>query len=65
MKVIELGCIYCGETRRKDPATGEGVRSAVAAYVTHLVESHWDLLEFGRKQRLEAGVPVNDAWTRI
>ena len=64
-KVIEIGCQLCGETRSKDLFTQEGMQLAVAAYIAHLVESHWDMLERGRQWRLESGVPVNDAWTRM
>lgn len=64
-KMVIIGCQFCDETRAKDPLTSIGVQQAMAAYIAHLVESHWDKLEYGRRVRLESGVPINDAWTRL
>lgn len=64
MKGIEITCAFCGQQKRV-PLSPEGVMSGMAAYIAHLIESHWDMLEHGRDQRADAGVPVNDAWTRI
>ena len=65
MKALEVGCQFCDQIRLKDPLTADGVRIAIAAYVAHLVESHWDKLELGRELRLATGIPINDAWTRL
>jgi len=65
MEKIEVGCQFCIQVRRKDPLNAEGVQLAIAAYIAHLIESHWDVLELGRERRMATGVPVNDAWTRI
>lgn len=64
-KSLEVGCQFCDETRCKDPLTAEGVQAAMAAYIAHLVESHWDMLKLGRDRRLATGLPVNDAWMRL
>lgn len=63
--VIEVRCQFCGESRAKDRMTAEGVQMALSSYVAHLVESHWDQLEFGRAIRLAAEKPIDDSWTRI
>ena len=57
-------CKFCGE-RKTIPLTGDGFMRGLAAYMVHMVESHWDKLEEGRAMRAAAGVPVNDAWTRL
>lgn len=64
MKGIEITCAFCGQSK-KVPLSLAGFGDGVSAYVAHLVESHWDMLELGRKMRMESDVPVNDAWTRI
>jgi hypothetical protein len=60
-----LSCKYCGESTRQHDLTEEDMAMMCAAYVAHLVESHWDILELGRAARLASGVPINDAWTRL
>lgn len=65
VKVIEVGCPYCPEVRRKDRLTRDGIRMAMTAYVAHLVESHWDMLEEGRRMRLATGRAIDDSWTRL
>jgi hypothetical protein len=47
-EAILIECPFCDETRCKDSLTPKGVRNALAAYMAHLVESHWDMLELGR-----------------
>jgi hypothetical protein len=63
-KAIEIGCPFCNECKTV-PFTAEGFRVGMAAYIAHMVESHWDKLELGREMRAATGLPVNDAWTRI
>jgi len=64
-KMMKLTCPFCGQTGRRHAITPEDLAMMSAAYVAHLVESHWDMLEKGREQRLATGVSVNDAWTRL
>jgi hypothetical protein len=64
VKVIELDCQFCGEIRCKDAMTSTGVRDAVAAYMDHLIESHWVALELSRQRRMAVNVPIND-WTQL
>lgn len=65
MKIFTLTCVHCGQETREHEMNMDEIAVATAAYLAHLVESHWELLEFGRAQRLATGVPVNDAWTRL
>ena len=65
MKALELSCKFCGEQTRPYRLKREDVEKLIANYVAHLVESHWDMLKMGRRQRLASGLPVNDAWTRL
>jgi hypothetical protein len=65
MKGCTLTCKFCGETTRIHRFTQQDLAVLCAAYVAHLVESHWDMLEKGRQMRADAGLPVNDAWTRL
>lgn len=64
-KILQLGCQYCNEIRACDRLTSEGIENAMAAYFAHLIESHWEVIERGRRLRLEDGTPINDAWTRL
>jgi hypothetical protein len=63
-RCIEIGCPFCSECKTV-AFTAQGFQVGAAAYIAHMVESHWDKLEEGRALRVAAGVPVNDAWTRI
>lgn len=65
MKQIAISCHFCDESSRGQDLDASGVQRLVAAYLAHLVESHWDKLEQGRAIRLAADAPVNDAWTRL
>lgn len=64
MKAIEIRCAFCDQAKTV-ALTVEGYRSGMAGYLAHMIESHWDKLEEGRAMRAAAGVPVNDAWTRV
>ena len=65
MRTLRLACPFCGEVARPRPVSETGLAGLISLYLAHLVESHWDVLERAREQRQAAGVPVNDAWTRL
>lgn len=61
---IVLKCQWCGQERTllEGAATGKDI----ALYLTHLIESHWEVLELAREavpdSKSRAG---HTAWTRL
>jgi len=58
---FSIACGHCGGATRLRPP--EDLEHAVALYVAHLVESHWDLLEEGRT--IAKDREGHTAWTRL
>lgn len=59
--LVSIACRHCDGSTRLRPR--EDLEAAVALYVAHLVESHWDLLEEGRE--LVKDRAGHTAWTRL
>ena len=66
-RFVSVECPFCGERTRKHDLSEDSLAWLNGLYLTHLIESHWELLKDLRAKRMMLSTTPESftAWQRI